>query len=183
MLQRRIGCIYYAFINKKFTQNGNTACWAGIRSYLHNKGPKYIYITQYDEKETKEYQKLLVSLINKITPCVFLKRQNVIYIKYQLLENHYNRNLVLLNFIRNLWDNPLFPYNENYTKKFFESVKKSKKKDPLEILTEANMIACEGTKILHADHSNAAKNTKIKTSEDLLNKESDIQSTNYFLTT
>ncbi len=183
MLRRRIGCHYYGFVNKVFTKNGNTSCWAGIKNFLVQSGPKYIYITNYEESETKKYQKLLVGIINEITSCTFLKRENVVYIKYKLLKNDYNRNLILLNFIRNLWDNPLYSAGKDYTKTFFEALENSKKKDPLERLTEANMIACKYYPMMGSDHSNAAKNVKVKSTKQLLDHKGDLVSTNSFLTT
>lgn len=169
MLNTNYGCHYYAFINKVFTRNGNGACWAGIQVYVVPNQPKYIYITDYDNEHTRKYQKLLISLINEITPCTFLTRQKVKYIKYELMSGGYNKNLVLLNFIRNLWSNPRYSENIDYTKIFFETLEKSNKKDPLEMLMEANIKACEGLKYAPG-HSNVnpVKDMKIKNKKQLL---------------
>ena len=94
-------CYKYHLINKKLFKNSNTACWAGLNKseYLG----KDIYIANYIEPEiTDKQRKRIVYLLNKITPCKFTTIENVKYIQFKLLNNHYS-NLLLLNFIRILW--------------------------------------------------------------------------------
>ena len=94
-------CYKYHLINKELVTNSNTACWAGLNKveYLG----KDIYIDKYIEPEiTDRQRKRIVYLLNKITLCKFTTIENVKYIQFKLLNNHYS-NLLLLNFIRILW--------------------------------------------------------------------------------
>ena len=94
-------CYKYHLINKELVTNSNTACWAGLNKveYLG----KDIYIDEYIEPEiTDKQRRRIVYLLNKITPCKFTTIENVKYIQFKLLNNHYS-NLLLLNFIRILW--------------------------------------------------------------------------------
>ena len=94
-------CYKYHLINKELFINSNTACWAGLNKseYLG----KDIYIYQYIEPEiTDKQRRRIVYLLNKITLCKFTTIENVKYIQFKLLNNHYS-NLLLLNFIRILW--------------------------------------------------------------------------------
>ena len=94
-------CYKYHLINKELVENSNTACWAGLdkSEYLG----KDIYIDEYIEPEiTDKQRRRIVYLLNKITLCKFTTIENVKYIQFKLLNNHYS-NLLLLNFIRILW--------------------------------------------------------------------------------
>ena len=94
-------CYIYHLINKELVENSNTACWAGLNKveYLG----KDIYIDKYIQPEiTDKQRKRVVYLLNKITLCKFTTIENVKYIQFKLLNNHYS-NLLLLNFIRILW--------------------------------------------------------------------------------
>ena len=94
-------CYKYHLINKELIENSNTACWAGLDKgeYLG----KDIYIDKYIEPEiTDKQRRRIVYLLNKITLCKFTTIENVKYIQFKLLNNHYS-NLLLLNFIRILW--------------------------------------------------------------------------------
>lgn len=124
---RDYSCHIYHFENNKLIKNPNQACWAGLRkeslSFLNinSKTSKDIYIDNYIQPEITHIQrKRIIYLINKITPCKFIKIDNKIYIKYEMLNNHYSD--LLLNFIRILWyKNPSFNNN-----KFFIDICKSK---------------------------------------------------------
>lgn len=126
---------------------------------------KTIYIDNFTELETIEYQDLIVSIINEITECQFHQRLFKRYIKFRLLET-YDQSLVLLNFIRNLWYEPKI----GYSKIFFEKLKIAEHKDPLQRLTWANKEACHET-IYPPGHSNYFPRSMlaIKTKEDLFN--------------
>jgi hypothetical protein len=181
MLKTRYACYYFSFQNKVFSRNGNTACWAGIQRYYNGSlnRPKYIYIEQYNLDETNKYIELLIGLINEIIPCKIITREKKEYIKYQLL-GYYNNDLILLNFIRNLWHNPLYSYNIDYTKIFFETLESSKLKDALEKLTEANIKASKGI-TMRPGHSNVNPDMKIKSTKELLDSP-ELSSTSIFLT-
>ena len=111
---RDYSCYIYHFQNNQLIQNSNQACWAGLNRVNYNdkngkqikldsKTKDYIYIDKYIEKEiTDKQRKRIVYLLNKITPCKFTTIENVKYIQFKLLNNHYS-NLLLLNFIRILW--------------------------------------------------------------------------------
>lgn len=163
----------------------NTACWAGIKNIIG----KYdsIYIERFREPETEKYIKLLLNIINKITPCKIVKINKVEYIKYTLISG-YDNNLILLNFIRNLWNCPLqyayvSGYNgknmlKDYTLVFFETLSKIEEKDPLKMLIEANIEACKPLVYNHdlivgPGHSNAfpSRFLKIKNVDELLKYE------------
>lgn len=94
-------CYKYHLQNKKLIPNGNHACWAGLNHILYL--GKDIYIDKYIEPEiTDKQRKRIVYLVNKIIPCKFTTIENIKYIQFKLLKNHYS-NLLLLNFIRILW--------------------------------------------------------------------------------
>ena len=111
---RDCSCYIYHFQNNQLIQNSNQACWAGLNRVNYNdkngkqikldsKTKDYIYIDKYIEKEiTDKQRKRIVYLLNKITPCKFKIIENIKYIQFKLLKNHYS-NLLLLNFIRILW--------------------------------------------------------------------------------
>jgi hypothetical protein len=145
-----------------------------------------IYISQFDCPETAKYQDLLIGLINEITPCSFETVNGVKYIKYRLMDagaaegiflGQYNKNLILLNFIRNLWHEPPSGggLKAGYLARFFTALAKSdeKYKDPLQRLTWANKEACEFNKTPYKyspGHSNVHEShtLKIKTTAQLM---------------
>jgi hypothetical protein len=134
-------CYVYHLENNKLVQNSNTACWNGLNTSKYRKYDKnqkqcvniildeatkdYIYIDKYIEPEiTDKQRKRMVYLLNKITPCKFEKIEDITYIKFRLLNNHYS-NLLLLNFIRILWyENSSFD-----NKQFFTDICKRKPQD------------------------------------------------------
>jgi hypothetical protein len=125
--------------------------------------PEWIYISKFQETETKKYVDNLISVINEIVPCELVELDKVQYIRIKQLDT-YDQTLILLNFIRNLWHTPL-RFN---TKMFFDNLIASKVKDPLERLLIANKEACEGVSG-HPGHSNAhdPKTLVIKVKTDL----------------
>lgn len=135
-------------------------------------GKNQIYISKYDKfEETKKYIPLLVSTINKITPCKIVKLKSGTYIKYTFIkgEDTYDKNLILLNFIRNLWCSQY----TRYSLWFFESLEANKSiEDPIELLTTANKYACNKHNKKHiiyydVGHSNCiSEESKIKTLKD-----------------
>ncbi len=108
-------------------------------------------------------------------------------IKLIKLLSTYDQNLILLNFIRNLWHSPTetcFPTTDNrYATYFFEALEKSTYIDPLKRLTNANKKACEkyGYK-RNVGHSNVAIGSSLvlKDKESLLKWQGVV--TNQFLT-
>ncbi len=153
-------------------------------TYAHNLAGKDIYISNYDEPETRKYQPLLVNTVNEITPCEFVEVKDKKYIQFKLLET-YDQSLVLLNFVRNLWHSPPIPQAKvPYHKVFFETLEKSEHQDPLEKLTYANKEACPDNLLYGAiGHSNVfnKKMLKLKKKDDLLKYKGN--STQVFLTT
>jgi hypothetical protein len=136
------------------------ACWGGVQ---YQYGPKRdcVIIDKFTYASTAKYQRLLISLINEITPCSIITRKSKKYIKFKLLGT-YDKSLVLLNFIRNLWHEPL----PGYSKDFFEVLRTSKKyKDPLARLMWANKKAVEmnARKIIYSPgHSNVHPPERLK---------------------
>lgn len=147
-------CNYYHKIQNKLVKNNNQVCWAGLKNYdfltpesekawrnqIFKLEEEIIYI-DFSEKlkfVTKKNIDLLIKIINNITPCCLVQIDNKEYISFNLLKT-YDQNLILLNFIRNIWYSPFTSYSEV----FFEELKKSRLKDPLSKLTKANILACE----------------------------------------
>lgn len=186
---RSFSCYYNHLENGKLVQNQNTACWAGLSlQYRYYKKVKpvenngsyqlpiqldeltkdYIYIEQYIEEDvSKKVRDRMVYLVNKITECKYIKINNIIYIKYKLLKNHYN-NLLLLNFIRTLWSKQGSSFN---TEKFFTDIceRKPRNLDYLEfmmICVRDNVIT--GGRFNYGDHNFVYPNIIPKTKDDLL---------------
>lgn len=177
---RSYSCYYFRYENKHFNQNSNTACWRGLGDYWL-KDTKEIYIKDFKYKETEEYIPLLISIINKITPCELVLIGSINYIKYTLFTDRYDNNLVLLNFIRNLWcqQTRFEKYNVNFLKAL-ESVKDSK--DGLVALSYANVISLQNVNMAYSPgHSNIYPKTIVKTTKEL--SEYKGNSTREFLTT
>jgi hypothetical protein len=164
---RNYGCYFYHLENNKLIQNSNTACWAGLNKseYLG----KDIYIDKYIEPEiTDKQRRRIVYLLNKITLCKFTTIENVKYIQFKLLNNHYS-NLLLLNFIRILW----YKNGSFNNKQFFIDICKPKTRnlDYLEF-----MMTCIKNNVLidsqnswgYGDHSFVYKDIIPKTKEMLL---------------
>lgn len=193
-------CHHYKMTDSKkktLEKNYRVACWAGINDII-KEGVEYIYIAKFKEPETEIYIKHIVGIINKVTPCKLVSIKKTVYIKYKLLKN-YDRDLILLNFLRNLWNKNNITYDKlqnlkpveikelqlQYTHIFFKTLKSNFKlyKDPVQRLTHANYIACKALNILGTPtHSNVHKYTilKIKDTKSLL--ESQFSSTIAFLT-
>ncbi len=157
---------YECYFGKTIESIEAEACWATLshNPYSHADVTK-IYISKFVQPETKNYISLIVSTVNQITPCQIVEKGGSEYIEYTLLKR-YNNDLILLNFIRNLWSEPFIDYSKN----FFTFLSKSRYKDPLKRLTDANMKACEIAKVFYAPgHSNVheASRLKIKTVEQL----------------
>lgn len=170
---RGFDCYWFTYVGKALEQSSSTMCWSGIRRVLEDEKDKVkeIYITKYNEVETEKYQKRLIFIINKITPCSKVIIDKVEYIKFKLIKG-YNNNLILLSFIRNLWNNPMAHDKKcNYTEEFFKALKESKKlySDPLERLTYANKEACPES-ALYVGHSNVCnkKDLVIRKAKELL---------------
>lgn len=187
---RDYGCYVYREVDGKLS-GGRYACWGAVSSFFDRvlnasspkKGHETIHISHFDCDETQSYQSMLIGLINEITPCeIYEKESSLIeklvstvkkvekrYIKYKLL-NTYDQNLILLNFIRNLWHPP--EGFVGYTVKFFKALEESKNhyQDPLQRLTWANREASPASLVYPPGHSNVhgKDKLKIKTVEDLL---------------
>ena len=165
-----------------------------------------IYIDQYDNDYTRKYQNLLVSIINQITPCSFTEIEGKKLIKFKTFaapEGTYNpvsktvnyeknmmtyrKNLILLNFIRNLWYEPGQDYTQKppypYTHSFFSTLENNSEiLDPLQRLTHANQIASQKINSPYHSfgHSNASKFAIQKKTIQLFN--SPMKDTHVFLT-
>lgn len=189
-------CHIYHMINGTLHKNANDACFAGIKSYLDvidwqkkiDNPSQEIYIYDFEREETIKYVPILVKIINRITPCEIVEINDKKYIKFKLISNkYYDQNLVILNFIRNLWNEPSRFYVKNelktYYQCFFQALAKSRYKDPLERLTQANILALTETKYSEsAGHSNTFnfKQGKRKTVKELIEYEGN--NTKEFLT-
>ena len=187
---RSFNCHYYRLLleNKKkiLSKNSVTVCWSGLHHFLKDNSIDYIYIDSFVEELTKKNIRYLLNLINQITPCKLATVNKKQYIKYKLLKR-YDNDLVLLNFIRNLWNaQPIYHLTkknanvqeskeagENYIKHFFITLRSNRKlyKDALERLTHANFEACKivGTagSIGHSNIHNI-NSLKIKNTQQLL---------------
>lgn len=159
---RSFDCLYYIKHYKKLHQIPNKACWAGLKHFDKNINPKLlydrgvndasinlklkksIYIDSYIDPLTEMYIEPLLNIINQITLCKLEEIDKKVYIKYDLLEK-YDQNLILLNFIRNLWHTPAGKIFTPYTTKFFENIVSNplNYKDPISLLTWANKDAVE----------------------------------------
>lgn len=146
--------------NGKLADGISTACFSGFRAHVN----KVVCIHEFVQPETEPYVSDLIQIINEITPCSIVEIDTIKYIKFQMFDD-YDRSLILLNFIRNLWyKNAGFE-----TELFFKELKNSKLTDPLSILCEANKKACK--KVVITDHSNCVKASEltIKTVKQLMN--------------
>jgi len=99
---RNYSCYYGKYVNKKVIKSNSSACWASIDrdgfEYVQN-----LYIYKFEEPDiTYEQIKLLVSIVNQITPCSIVTHKKIKYIKYRKIKG-YIKNLIILNFIRALW--------------------------------------------------------------------------------
>ena len=164
---REYCCYIYHLQDNKLVQNNNSACWAGLnKSKYFNTN---IYVDQYVEPEiTDKQRKRIVYLINKITLCKFTTIQQVKYIQYKLLNNHYS-NLLLLNFIRILWYENRSFNNEQ----FFIDICKPKPRnlDYLEFMMNCiknNVLTDSENSWGYGDHSFVYKGIIPKTKEILL---------------
>lgn len=175
--------LYHKLKDDTYIINTVSACYAGIR-HLHLRDdllePNIVYIDKYKEPETEKYIELIIGLVNEITPCSIQDG----YIKFQLLET-YDQSLILLNFIRNLWNKtePLRRYSEE----FFEILSKEILEDPLSRMMSANKKACSKAEVwgnlsYPPGHSNChtEETLAIKTVEELLSYKGG--STKQFLT-
>jgi len=168
-------CYFYKMLNGVIQPNPNDACWAGMR-YWSN---ETIYISRFTESRTKKYIPILVDLINKITPCELVIVNDVEYIKIKLLST-YDQSLILLNFIRYLWNEPAY-FDIDL---FFEFIEKDETmEEPLEKLMLANILACSRMNGYTGDHSNTVMPAKgaIKNTKQLLEFKG--KETQEFLTT
>jgi hypothetical protein len=181
-------CYVGCFVDKSnFVVCPTNACWSMLSDYSDYWGTsvvkslrkKDIYIFNFSEPETSKYQNFLISIINEITPCEIVGVNGKEYIKFRMLDT-YDRSLILLNFIRNLWSEPI----PGYAVSFFDNldVSADRHKDPLARLTWANREAC-GNVSYYYGHSNANRKAslKIKTTKDLFDTRR--TSTSHFLTT
>lgn len=180
-------CYVSCFIGDKFVQASSRACW-GMLSNPHIywgviKPPtslfnKDIYIGMFSEPETSKYQNFLISIINEITPCEITGVEGKEYIKFRML-NAYDRSLIPLNFIRNLWHEPV----SGYATRFFDTLDVSADRytDPVSRLTWANKEACTNANYPYG-HSNVhpKASLRVRTKKELMSKS--ISSTLNFLT-
>lgn len=206
---RGCSCNVYAYYKDKLIKSTATACWSMLAypQYFHAdfaKNANYskpvqwplgrdIYIAEFDEPKTQKYQQTLFSIINEITPCKVVEmpqdhgeilKRDTRFIEFRMLET-YDQNLIVLNFIRNLWYNPVPQAKENYTIRFFEFLEGAARtnSDPLMKLTWANKSAIELIACPYGSpgHSNVHAGIKLKTTEQL--KAYKGVSTREFLTT
>lgn len=110
------------------TSIDDRACWSTLQWYI-NQGVKTILIDKYTADETQNYIKLIVDTINKIQPCKLVTIGKKTYIEYTLI-GHYNNDILLLNFIRNLW----YEQSPGHSVFFFKKLKE------LRVITKAKKL-------------------------------------------
>lgn len=142
-LEYNYRCYFYFYRNNEFTYNSaNQSCW----KLIDGLAAKEIYIDQYKTKETLKYVPLIVSYINKFTPCEVVTIGEKEYIKFTLLKS-YRKSLALLNFIRYLWCSPRTnQYNDGneFSITFFETLEAANpEEDAFTNLTIANKAGCK----------------------------------------
>src|SRR5690348_7299945 len=101
-------CYFYYYDKQdKFVATQNHACWAGVQSVsMKLFKDDTIYIDRFENELTKKYVPLLVRIISKVTPCSIVTINGTKYIKMKVFQN-YDKSLILLSFIRNLWYSPV----------------------------------------------------------------------------
>lgn len=149
----------FSIIGKKPT---TTACWGNLNYGTTYVKDAVIIIDKYVKEDTKAYINTIVGIINEIQPCKLITQDGVEYISYKLI-GRYNNDILLLNFIRNLW----YDHCPGYSLAFFkalEELKKDKKLTAMEKLTTANVAAVKacGQKG-YGHHSNCHEDTKVRT--------------------
>lgn len=159
---------HYSYLKKDNTiaKSLSIICWGALNNPANRPNIDYILIEDFEVEETKKYIPILINNINKITECELVTLNNIKYIKYKLLST-YDQNLILLNFIRNLWYSKVSCNHDHIG--FFEELKKSRYKDALMRLTKANIKACKTYKT-YQDHNNCTDGhkLKLKTTKQLL---------------
>jgi hypothetical protein len=137
-------------------------CFGFLRDYSED--TLILNLKSFNQILKEEYIIKLCEIINRITPCIYNNLDNTISYTFINSEHkdRYNRNILLLNFIRNLWYTPIFVDYDSI--RFFEELNYNDD-DPMIILTRANLISCEKTKI-SPTHCNVHKDCKIKTLKD-----------------
>lgn len=136
------------------------ACWAQLNSSVYPKGSS-IWIDDYRYKDTEEYIELIVKVINEIQPCKLIEHEGKTYIEYKLI-GLYNNDLILLNFVRNLWNEHQPGYSLAFFKKL-KTLRNSKKYTAFEKLTAANVHAVEVcNKKGIGNHSNCHEGVQIR---------------------
>lgn len=159
--------VYY--INSK-NQNCMSPCFSFIanRDYYGINENLIIDLNKFSEIIDLKHVNKIIELINKITICE-LTKENKIYYKIIDFEKpyYYNKNLVLLNFLRLIWYNPYeFMYNDE---EFFNNLY-IEHEDPMYILTTANQKACDKyIKSYNISHSNGCFKPNVKTLKDFNN--------------
>jgi len=165
---------YYMTSNKELVKNSNSACWAGINNTPYIKKGKVIKNTIYIERFENEvivnnkHIVRLVNLINNITPCKIVSIKKVKYIKFKLLGT-YDQNLIVLNFIRQLWYE-CFTLFDSIS--FFDELKKTKRKKEVDslyfIMSIFKKHVIWDKESYTSGHSNFIKGIKPKKTSDLL---------------
>lgn len=185
-------CHYKCVINGKIVdiRKVNNACWKYVELLLTNKDfDGFIYVLPYCyvQPSTKQYIPLIIDVLSQITPCEIVEFDNEECIRIKMLHS-YDSSLILLNFLRNLWNPCKLNYMEKepiYNIKFFEVLETSTLyTDPLERLTHPNKMACTAANFQAGlGHSNTQPGNKlvVKNTASLLNYKG--RSTREFLTT
>lgn len=158
---------------------GGTACFSYVVSLFAEK-IKHIYIDTHFAVNEKDL-KLLVYIINKITPCSIVVHEKIQtdfpVIKFNLLYGTYKQNLLLLNFIRYLWNEPAYHFQEEFFKRLrdFKTIK-----DPMLRLTTANQTSVnDKSSDQSCGHCNIVENVRTVTLKEFM--ESNIKDIQVFL--
>lgn len=172
-------CYASVLVDGVLRQCGCTACWALVnRAYWLDEKGSYtpsrqltnedIYIFQFRDPATERHLSLLVGIINEMTSCALVTVGDREYLRFRTL-HHYEASLVLLNFIRNLWHEPVTC--KGYADRFFDFLGRSHEVygDPLQRLTWANREACPEELPYSPGHSpcHARRWCQVRHSDDL----------------
>ena len=124
---------YWAFFPvdnpNTFTDTVSRGCFGGIG----NAPGRVVYISHFRCEYTEKYIPLMIRIINKITPCALVEHKGKEYISYTTVKG-YDANLILLRFLKMLWDNRPSKEIQLY---FLEQLANSKFNDMLAKLTTA----------------------------------------------
>lgn len=161
-------CHVYKEMKSGDMAKGSTVCFSYVR-HLFAEKVEHLYIDTHFAVNEKDL-KLLVDIINEITPCSIVVHEKIQtefpVIKFNLLYGTYKQNLLLLNFIRYLWNEPAYHFQEEFFKRLreFETIE-----DPMLRLTTANQTSVNKNSADQVcGHCNITKNVRTVTLKEFM---------------